>query len=290
MKNPLVSVVVPSYNHDRFLVQCIDSILNQTYKNYELIVIDDGSTDKSAEILKKLQQKHSFKLIFQENIGVASTFNKALKNHVNGKYFTFCASDDFWLKDKLKIQVDYLEKHQQIPMCYGKSIAINSENVENPKYTEVINRNLKGGDIFKDIIYGNFHPPVNYMIKTQTIKDLGLYNPEIHTEDFYMNLKISSKFHIGYIDEYLSYYRIFETEKKRLSFKIFNAKLKCIQDYSHSMFYKRAIRLLYFNTFVEYSSYTKYKAFALRCLLQSGDVVFKKMLIKGLLKFFLFWK
>ena len=84
--NPLVSVIIPSYNHERFITQCIENIINQTYKNFELTVIDDGSKDGSPEILRHLQGKYGFNLVLQENMRLALTLNKGKQNYSNGKY------------------------------------------------------------------------------------------------------------------------------------------------------------------------------------------------------------
>ena len=288
--NPLVSVIIPSYNHELYIRKCIESIYIQDYDNLEVIIIDDGSIDRSRNILKDLQIQYGFTLVLQENIGVASTLNKAIETYVNGKYYTFCASDDYWLKGKISKQVKYLEEHQKTAMCFGKSIVINECDIENPKYTSVINKNLRGGTIFNDIILGNFHPPVNYMLRTEIIKKLGLYNPHIHTEDFYMNLKISSKFQIGYIDDFLSYYRIINAEKKRLNLKTFNSKLECINEYSGHVLYNKAKRKIYYSAFIEYSSYIAYKLFSAKCFLQSRTEIFQMNSLKGILKFVLLWK
>ena len=118
---PLVSIIVPSYNHARYVTQCIDSIMQQTYKNFELIVIDDGSKDNSKEVLTTLQAKYKFTLVFQDNHGVAYTLNRGIKEFAKGKYLTFCASDDYWTLDKLQKQVQFMENNQFYPMCYGKT-------------------------------------------------------------------------------------------------------------------------------------------------------------------------
>ena len=89
IKNPLVSVVVPSYNHGLYVEKCIDSIVNQSYKNFELIVLDDGSTDNSVEILTKLQKKYGFYLEFNKNQGLIKTINRALKKLQKESTFQF---------------------------------------------------------------------------------------------------------------------------------------------------------------------------------------------------------
>ena len=92
----LISVVVTCYNHENYIEQCLRSIFNQTYRNIELIVLDDGSTDNSSEIIQEVLQESPFVTTFEshENIGVVRTRNKGL-NLLNGDYFLFVDSDDF---------------------------------------------------------------------------------------------------------------------------------------------------------------------------------------------------
>ena len=93
--NNTISVIVPIYNAELYLEQCLESIKNQTYKNFEVIMIDDGSTDKSQEICKKFSNSDKrFKLICQKNSGVSAARNKGI-SEATGKYIYFCDSDDF---------------------------------------------------------------------------------------------------------------------------------------------------------------------------------------------------
>ena len=92
-KNPLVTIVIPSYNHADFIERAIESVFNQTYKNIEVILIDDGSTDSTKTRVEKLQKKFSFQAIFQENIGLSATLNKLI-DMASGEYISVCSSDE----------------------------------------------------------------------------------------------------------------------------------------------------------------------------------------------------
>ena len=107
MKNPLVSVIIPVYNSEKSIERAIKSVLAQTHKNIELIVVDDYSTDKTVQILKKLRKNHYFKIIcLNKNSGTAGKpRNIGIKNS-NGKLLAFLDSDDYWHEDKLKYQID----------------------------------------------------------------------------------------------------------------------------------------------------------------------------------------
>lgn len=103
--SPLISVVIPMYNTDLYIKQTVDSVLSQTYGNLEVIIVDDGSTDNSAKIVKELMQKDSrIKYISQPNLGVSATRNNAIE-HSQGEFVAFLDSDDLWLPTKLEKQI-----------------------------------------------------------------------------------------------------------------------------------------------------------------------------------------
>lgn len=115
---PLVSIITPCYNSADFIVPTLHSVLEQTYKNWELIVIDDCSKDNTCKIIEGfVQQNHNIKLIkLSQNGGVANARNVGLE-HAKGKYVAFLDSDDIWLKEKLAKQVTYMEG-QNLPMTF----------------------------------------------------------------------------------------------------------------------------------------------------------------------------
>ena len=115
---PLVSVVIPCYNHEQFVQDCIQSVIDQTYENIELIIIDDGSKDNS---IQKIQEKITvcekrfvnFKFIYRKNKGLCATLNEAILL-CSGKYLSLIASDDQMLPEKTSIQVEYMNSDSNI--------------------------------------------------------------------------------------------------------------------------------------------------------------------------------
>ncbi len=288
--NPLVSVIVPSYNHERYITQCIESIINQTYKNFKLIVIDDGSTDKSPDILKELQNKYGFKLLVQENHGIAFTLNRGIKEFSAGKYFTLCASDDYWALDKLEKQVNFMENNRSYPMCYGKTYYVD-ENSNILLKEDLNNRRLKGGWIFDDIFLFKIHPPINYMYRTNIFSEVGYYKEGIIAEDFYMNLKISNKYKIGFIDEYLGYYRLTEIQTKiERSEIVANSHLSTIELYKDNYLYNKAKTMVYLRMFCSFSGYTKHKVKSITYLLRSVLLFYHKLFILGSFQLVFVWR
>lgn len=283
-KKPLVSIVVPSYNHAPYITQCIESIVNQDYNNYELIVIDDGSMDESPLILKELQKKYGFYLELNQNQGRSKTLNHGLRDVAKGKYFTFCASDDYWLPGKLKKQVDFLEKNQEYAMVFGKAQIVDENNKPEVTRTENANSKLKGGWIFKELINIEFHPPVNYMLRASVVRDLGYYREHIWAEDFDMNLRIAIDHPIGYIEDYLSAYRVNNTvPSKSLSFKTIYSHRDSILQFEGNPFFKEAMKNWYFRCFTWYAPFAKGKRLALKGMINSYDKMLTRKFVVSFL-------
>ncbi len=114
-EGPLVSVILPAYNHEAFVAEAIESVLNQTYQNIELIVADDASIDDTAKIMQQYSEHFADEYYFQENVGRREQF---LKLKTTGKYIALASSDDFWEPEKLALQVDYMEKHAEVAACF----------------------------------------------------------------------------------------------------------------------------------------------------------------------------
>jgi alpha-1,3-rhamnosyltransferase len=287
---PLVSIIVPSYNHSRYITQCIESIMHQTYINFELVVIDDGSKDDTRSVLEDLQLKYNFNLVFQENHGVAYTLNRGIKEFATGKYLTFCASDDYWALDKLEKQVQFMEANQFYPMCYGKMHYVN-EDSDLLSNLDVLNDSLRGGLIFDDIFMFKVHPPVNYLFRKRIFEEIGFYDETILAEDYYMNLKISSIYPIGFIDDFLGYYRYDPRPVKASNYdKVSDSHLQSIEKYRFHCLYRNAITMVYLRKFEMFSAFRILKAKAFFNGVKSIRFFYKKLFIKSTIKLLFLWK
>lgn len=123
---PLVSVILPCYNHEQFVAEAIESVLNQSYQNIELLVMDDASTDNTAEVMKKYSSYFAKEIYFKENTGARIEY---LYSYAKGKYIALMHSDDIWDKNKLAIQVAYMEEHEECGACLTWCLYTN-ENLE----------------------------------------------------------------------------------------------------------------------------------------------------------------
>ena len=148
---PLVSIITPCYNSADFISESLDSILAQTYTNWELIVIDDKSEDNTAKIVEDFAQQHSnVKLIkLEKNAGVANARNIGLE-YSKGKYIAFLDSDDVWLSEKLSRQVQFMEE-RSLPMSFcayhrideaGKIISRKIEAPKSVNYNQLLSHNV----------------------------------------------------------------------------------------------------------------------------------------------------
>ena len=114
--NPLISIIIPTYNRAGYIEEALDSINKQTFTDYEIIVVDDGSTDNTKEILDKYE---GIRCIYLEHVGIAGARNTAVKA-ARGRWIAFLDSDDLWKEDKLLKQVDYLHLHPDCRIVYTK--------------------------------------------------------------------------------------------------------------------------------------------------------------------------
>jgi len=116
MPTPKITVIIPVFNTEKYLAQAIGSVLSQTLKPTEIIVVDDGSTDKSAEVARQFEPL--VRIINQENKGAGAARNAGILE-ASGDFLAFLDADDFWTKDKLEIQLSYLENNPKTDMVFG---------------------------------------------------------------------------------------------------------------------------------------------------------------------------
>lgn len=143
---PIISVMMPTYNNAKYIVQAIESIYAQNYDSIEIIVVDDGSTDNTKEIIK---QYKDIKYFYIEHKGIPFARNVALKNS-KGEYIAFCDSDDYWLPNKINKQMQYFEEHPDCEIVFTKYE--NFFENENLKTNERAAYEKKVEDVFKQYL------------------------------------------------------------------------------------------------------------------------------------------
>ncbi len=238
---PLVSVVVACYNHEKFVQDCIDSILRQTYQNIELIIIDDGSTDNSVKKIKEMveqckQRFTRFEFRYRPNKGLTATLNEALE-WCKGEYYSPFASDDIMLSHKTKDQVDFLNKHPDFIGVFGGMKLIDSQNRELEKHLG----NSKIYTFEQIIMHKHNLPAPTQMLRLKYLKDLGGYNPNIIIEDWYIWLHLSKKGNFYYKCEIYTLYRQHDNNLSKKFNKIHEGRYSVLSSFKDSLYYESAI-------------------------------------------------
>jgi len=258
---PLVTLVIPSYNHEKFVELSINSALKQTYSNIELFVYDDGSTDNSRDIIEKLSKKHGFYFKAQKNQGLTNTLNEALKKS-QGKYFCMLSSDDIIFPDKLEKQVAYMEKNPNIGLCGGSVILIDNDGICDAKQNILPNALLDFDDTF--LMKKSAPHSVTMLTRKSVLDEIGGYDPKIRLEDVDMWLKIT---HAGYpiscINDVYAYYRKHENNTYKQVEFMHNCLLQSYDKYSSHPNHEAMKQKIIFSTILKASKRNKKLAWKL---------------------------
>ncbi len=193
-KNPLISVIIPTYNRGWIIKEAIDSVLVQDYVNYELIVVDDGSTDDTHDILNSYQ--NNLLVLRQNNKGVSAARNRGLAA-ASGHFGAFLDSDDLWLPQKLSRQVDFFQSNPDTLICQTEEIWIRNNVRVNPK-----KRHKKlSGMIFEPSLSLCLVSPSAVMIKRSLFEEVGFFDETLPAcEDYDLWLRVSCRHPVHLID------------------------------------------------------------------------------------------
>ena len=209
MGKPLVSVICLCFNHSKFVVQAIESVLNQTYDNIELIVVDDASEDGSQQIIEKAQQIHGFTTIFNEtNQGNCTSFNHGLKQS-KGKYIIDLAADDILLSERIQIGVEELEQkgaHFGVHFCdielineQGKSLGTHYRRDKHGNLLE----NVPSGEIYTALVKRYLISAPSMMMSRKVLEELNGYDENLSYEDFDFWIRSARNYNYAFSDQVL---------------------------------------------------------------------------------------
>ncbi len=204
MKQPSISVIIPTYNRQGVILRAIESVLNQSYKNFDLWIIDDCSTDDTKKIVEDYLEKNNFicKINYiknQENRGVSYSRNVGINNSTS-MFVAFLDSDDQWTKNKLQIQVDYYLAHQDIKIIHCEEVWIRNGR----RVNQMKKHQKSGGDIFLKCLPLCVIGSSTVMIERQVFSDVGLFKEDFPVcEDYDLWLRISAKYCVGFIEDAL---------------------------------------------------------------------------------------
>lgn len=218
-ETPLVSIITPTYNHQTYIKECIDSVKKQSFTKWEQIIIDDGSTDETLEVAKAaIGDDARFTLIKQENKGVFKldeTYNKALEL-CKGEYVAILEGDDYWEPEKLTLQVEEFEKNENVVLVWSKAYALqNTTNriigsIPNLKrYGEIELRNKPISSILNILLIENIIPALTIVIKKTTLLSIGGFQTgySLPLVDLPTTLKIALRGEFVFINKELGVWR-----------------------------------------------------------------------------------
>ncbi|MEL6580569.1 MAG: glycosyltransferase [Cyanobacteria bacterium J06621_12] len=192
MSNDLVSVIIPAYNAEATIVETVNSVLAQTYANFELIIIDDGSSDRTWSLLQNLADSR-IKVYSYENAGVSTARNRGIERS-QGEFVSFLDADDCWTPNKLELQIAALQNSSQAALAYSwvyfkSEIAANSYADTSVIYT---------GNVYAELLLKNFlHNGSNALIRSNILKEVGLFDPQLKAAedwDFYLRIAVQHDF------------------------------------------------------------------------------------------------
>jgi glycosyltransferase involved in cell wall biosynthesis len=202
--SPLVSVIIPAYNAERYIARTLESVLSQTYKNIEVLVTNDGSTDQTVEIVESFAEKDSrTRILHQPNLGPSAARNCGIQSS-KGEFIAFIDADDVWHKEKTQAQVECFQRSgPSVGLVYSWSMIIDESG--NP-LTGIAHQYC--GNVLGELIYSNFvGNGSSPMIRRSCLKEIGCFNVDLRgPEDWDMYLRIAEryefqvvpKYHIGY--------------------------------------------------------------------------------------------
>lgn len=254
---PLVSVLIPAYNHEDYIEKCLNSVLDETYSNIELIIINDGSIDRTGEKINIWIEKHKnvFPIMYisRENRGLTATLNE-LASKANGEFFRLGASDDYFLPGGIQAQVNYLRTNQKKLAVIGDFTVVNEkdETLFNSGMLDMHRVNKRGyftdEGIKKEVISHWAVSGPTPMIRKTTHQILQGWDETLKIDDWDFFLRLVARNGLGFVDAKVCAYRIHQSNtcrtKDRLK-RIANLRdMVCVARQNVGLFYEPYCTLL----------------------------------------------
>ncbi|WP_016776038.1 glycosyltransferase family 2 protein [Anaerophaga thermohalophila] len=202
----MISVIIPTFNCAHMIIDTLNSVLASIYPDYEILIIDDGSTDNTREVTKPYLKDHRIQYIYQENKGLAGARNTGILN-AQGHYLVFLDADDLITPEKLGIQSQFLVKNPNIDIVYSNSQWFIEDDFND---TRPVNFPVYTGNVLDPLIFGNFIHVNSAMVRKKTVMEAGLFDEsleELEDWDLWLRMALNgSKF--GFTPGVLSKVRI----------------------------------------------------------------------------------
>ncbi len=188
---PQISVIIPSYNTEKTIRETIESVLNQTFPDFELIVINDGSTDSTLDIIASITDPR-LKVFSYPNSGVSISRNRGF-SHSSGEFITFLDADDLWTPDKLEAQLKALQENPKTAVAYSWTAEIDEIGQHLGTGCDF----TKSGDVYESLLLVNFLASgSNPLIRRQALMEVGGFEQSLTpAEDWHMYLRLAARYH-----------------------------------------------------------------------------------------------
>jgi glycosyltransferase involved in cell wall biosynthesis len=198
MEKGLVSVLCLSMNHEEYVEQGYTSIFTQTYKNIEILYVDNNSIDKTFEKADAIFQKSGFPykgFKRRENYGISANLNFLLKE-ARGEFIAVLSGDDWWENDNLELKIQCLRKDLEYGLVYGNGVKFfQKENRQLPYY----DKEQKSGYLFNDLLKGNLFFAASVVSRHDALREIGFFDENLPMEDWDMYLRMAEKYKIAYL-------------------------------------------------------------------------------------------
>ena len=204
---PKVSIIVPTYNRAHMVTETIDSILAQTFKDFELIVVDNESADNTEEVIKSYPDQRIRYFKHQNNGVVAVNRNYGI-GKAQGQYIAFCDDDDLWLPEKLERQVELLDSNKELGLVYSDCYVIDSSG-DLRKGTYFVSRKPVRGNAFGELFQHNLIPLSTAIVRREVLDRVEGFNPGYKIcQDYDLWLRIAERYPIDFVEQPLAKFRV----------------------------------------------------------------------------------
>lgn len=264
--NKLVSVVMPVHNGEKYLREAIESVLNQTYKNFEFLIIENCSTDSSVEIINSFND-HRLRLINEHKCGVPHAYNRGFKE-AKGEFIIVHDQDDISFPNRIESQINYLLK-KQLDICGSGFVVINDKNEEIKRISPPTKNEEINEKIFFDF-FAIFNPTL--IIKKSVLEELGYFNTDLETgADYDFLLRSINKYLLGNNPDILLKYRYHNEstskQNKNLWKNEFNLSVKYFNRYQPEL---KDAKYVLSRIYYYYGFYTKSTFYNLLSIFEKG--------------------
>jgi glycosyltransferase involved in cell wall biosynthesis len=203
----MVSIVVSCYNYAHYLETCVNSILSQTYTDFEVIIVNDGSTDNTSEVVERWTTEPRIRYIEQANAGQATAKNVGV-NHARGDYVAFLDADDYWQPDKLERQMPLFDD-PRVGVVYSRACYVDEDGQDTGFTPTSVYLRPRRGEVTDYLIFDNFVLFSSSIVRADCFKRHGLFDESIAMAiDWDLWLRFSKDCRFDFVDDTLLYYRV----------------------------------------------------------------------------------